>query len=694
MSFKLKSRFRFLEFFLILFLGIGMTILVTWPLAKKTGIYYNDAQDYPLNGWILWYDQMAIKTGRIFHQKQYFDAPQMYPLPDTLCYSENMFVPSLFFSPIYWITHDLVLSVNCFTLLTFVLSFLSAYYCINYFVRDWRASLVGAAIYAFNPLTLSNFPSEIQLMNKYFLPLIFLFAYRYFMEPNWKDGFYFWLFFVLNGLSVIYFEVFAVVLLPFFLLPIFIHRVSKKDWLYFWRVVKEGWAGVFLLPVLFYFYFPYLQFSRKQGIIRHLNTLRRYSGRISQWFCPQRRNLLYGPLSGNILSSPPHRIPFGYSLFLNFLPMILFLFGFSFLFIGYKKNAVGTKKIFSWCYLFLLLSSFVLSFGPFFLGWKTDYGKLKLPFYYLYRLTPLLNGIRSPLRFQFVFYIPFALVAAFGARFIFNRIRVTKPGFLVAFFLFFILLENYSVRQYRVRSFMLQYLSTRKSRFQFLRHQVTLHYPTFISILHHYRVRTLFGFEPMYLNWDTVTGEVMMNGYSGFAPNDWLNFMAAAEKNLGKGIFKELKALGVNFVVIHKNFMPPKEFQLFYQRHRLLYKQGLVYRGKNTLVLSLKKYHFKIHLCDFQKDFVNEGLRLYAINGEPAYVVADLKNEDNCYLVSKFNSSYYPLTVWTGGLTYHTHLILPFIVLPYQKIQVYGYLRTFKLSTNPIGKFKVNLNSL
>ena len=200
-------------------------------------------------------------------------------------------------------------------------------------------------------------------------------------------------------------------------------------------------------------------------------------------------------------------------------------------------------------------------------------------------------------------------------------------------------------------------------------------------------------FEPLYLNWDTVTNEIMMNGYSGFTPNDWLNFMANAQRDLNREMLKELKAVGVNFVIIHKNLMPHEELQFLYQKHFRLYRQGLIYHGKNTLVLSLKKYHFKINFCNFQKDFANKGVRLYAVNGQPAYIVSDLKNEDNCYLVSKFENRYYPLTVRTGGRTYHTHLVLPLIVLPYQKIQVYAFLRNFKLSSNPIEKFKVNFSS-
>jgi hypothetical protein len=669
-----------------------MTILVTWPFTRKVGTYYQDYNDYPLNGWILWYDSTAIKTGRIFHQQQYFDAPQMYPLPDTLCYSENMFVPSLFFSPIYWVTHDLVWSVNSFALLTLVLSFLSAYYCINYFVRDWRASLVGAAIYAFNPITLSSFPFHIQLMNKYFLPPLFLFGYRYFKEPNWRDGFYFWLFFVLNGLSVIYFEVFAIVLLPFFLLPLILDRVSKKDWLYFWRVVKEGWTGVFLLPVLFYFYFPYLSFSKKEGIDRSLDVDRHYSARMISWLSSSTHNLIYGHFAREINRVwsltvsvlPPHHV-----LFLDLIPFFLCMLGLYFLFFKKKADVFLNDPFLSVSFLVLMIFAAFFSFGPFFLGWNHSFGTFRLPFYYFYRISPALDGIRMPARFQYLFYLPFSFFAACGADFIF-KISIKKTLFaesVLMLILAFILLENYNFRAFHSRSYILRYLTQQKKKqFAFLSHQIVFHYPTFPQVVGGYFYR-----EAVYLNWQTALGGTMINGFSGYSPPDWMKLMHRFRRSLGRQSLRELRVLGVNYVIIHKNLMPLSSFKALWIQHGELYKRGLIYHGLNTLVLSLKRYHFHYHHCDFPEGFLDKGIRVYALNGMPSYYRLILQNTGNCYLTSPFNTRYHSLTFMIGGEKYSSNLKFPLLIEPYQTVHLVGYFNSIKNAIIPVPRFTTSL---
>ncbi len=50
MDFKSKDWIRWIEFFSVLLVGIGMTVLVTWPFARKMGIYYQDYGEIILKG--------------------------------------------------------------------------------------------------------------------------------------------------------------------------------------------------------------------------------------------------------------------------------------------------------------------------------------------------------------------------------------------------------------------------------------------------------------------------------------------------------------------------------------------------------------------------------------------------------------------------------------------------------------------
>jgi hypothetical protein len=85
----------------VIIFGLLFTIIFTWPLILKLGSYYGDFSDLPLNGWILWYNQFAIKKRLIFNQNRYFNANMFYPLPYSLAISEFLLIPSFFFSFFY-----------------------------------------------------------------------------------------------------------------------------------------------------------------------------------------------------------------------------------------------------------------------------------------------------------------------------------------------------------------------------------------------------------------------------------------------------------------------------------------------------------------------------------------------------------------------------------------------------------------
>ncbi len=343
--------------------------------------------------------------------------------------------------------------------------------------------------------------------------------------------------------------------------------------------------------------------------------------------------------------------------------------------------------------LILLAASALLSFGPFFLGWNNSFGSIKLPFYYLYVLTPVFNGIREPSRFQYFFYIPFSLFAAVGICFILQTLKTSRiRSFLISIFLLFILfsvvIENCNIKKYHGRSLILDYLSGgKKKQFAFLKKQITFHYPVFGPQVNSYS----FDQEAAYLNWDAATGEKMVNGYSGYLPTDWVRLLSQFKRNLGRKSLKELEILGVQYVIIHKNLLSPYSFQKLWLKHGKLYEQALVYHGQNTLILKLKRYHFIYRLCHFPQDFLKEGIYVYGMNGQPSYYQMLLKNERDCYLASPFNKRYLPLNFTIGGEKYHSYLKFPLLIDPYQTVSLRGYFHPIKNDSAVITKFTTSL---
>src|SRR3989344_3055744 len=227
---------KILPHLLIILISIILTIIFTWPFASKLNSFYYDRGDYQTSGAILSYNAHSIKTGKIFNNNEYFNGFQYYPQPYALIYFDFRLLPSLIYSPFFWITQNFILSVNLTTFLTFVLSFISAFYAINYFVKNIFASIIGATVFAFNPLTFSRFPEHFDLLNKYLIPLVFLFAYKFLRFPNIKNSFLFFLVFTFNAFSAIYFQIFTTVMLIFFTIPFFIYQISKKNLKYFLKI--------------------------------------------------------------------------------------------------------------------------------------------------------------------------------------------------------------------------------------------------------------------------------------------------------------------------------------------------------------------------------------------------------------------------------------------------------------------------
>ncbi len=678
-------------------LATGCTILLTWPFVLRLSTFYKDAGDYPLNGWILWYNQLALTTGRVFHHQAYFNSTQFYSLPYSLAYSEHLFIPSLLFDPLYWLTHHLILSVNLFGLITFSLTFLSSYYTLNYFMKNSLSSILGAMVFTFNPLVFSHFPDHLQLMNRYFIPPLFLLAYLFFKEPRWKSGLLFFLFFTLNALSVIYFQLMCVLLLPLFFLPFLAVHLANRNWKYFIHLFQHSLIGLLFLPLLLYFNLPYLEFSTREQAIRDLDYNRILSARGIDWVSPPADSLVYQRFSKSLYDwkvSGEH-LDVDHTLFLNMTPFVLFLLGIVWWISWMKKRKPGDWNVETALFFFsnigILLGALVFSFGPYFLGWNNDYGTFRLPFYSLYKLTSLLDGFRAPTRFQFIFYIPFSIFVACGAQQLLKNSKV-RASLLFSCLFLFVLLENIHPRNYQETASMFESVKAKQTDFHFLKDKFTLHLPSYAGyLLTIHDVRTPSDFtkvaflkESTYLTWQTLTEERTLNGYSGYVPDDLATFLGSLNEHLDERAINELSLLGINYVVIHKKLFTESPFLKPFRASKTLLDLGRVFEDDETLILDLGKYSTELRRCSLGTDFSIDNPHLYAVDGEPNYCDFVLKNHGDCYLPSQFQHRYLPLQLELGNQVYAAYLKLPLLIKPHQQMDARVFLRPLKVEFAPI----------
>ncbi len=166
------------EHLLVLCLFLVLVFLFTMPFS----VHANEAVvsshvDNLLNVWILSWDGHALVTS----PANLFQANMNYPSPDSLAFSEHLFSLALVAAPISWITGNAVFAYNFVSLIGFALCAYTMYLLAKYLTRNRPAAFLAGVFFAFVPY---HFSTIVHVhVSLYFLqPLILLFLFRYFDE--------------------------------------------------------------------------------------------------------------------------------------------------------------------------------------------------------------------------------------------------------------------------------------------------------------------------------------------------------------------------------------------------------------------------------------------------------------------------------------------------------------------------------
>lgn len=656
------------KFFIIIISGFIITALLTWPFITKVSSYYKDSGDYAVLGSLLRYNQQAFVSGLIFDQEKYYRGYQFYPQPSTIAYTDNVIVYSLIYSVIFLITNNLILSVNLFIFFNFVLSFVSAFYLVNHFLKNMQASLFGAAVCVFNPYTLTQYPDHI--FGYYSLFLVLLFLFRLLKKPNRKDAVFLGISLIIISLTSVYLFIFSLLLLPIISLPFIAAHIYYKDIQYLYSLVKYGVLTVLFIPAILYCVNPYLQYSKNEGVTRTIEQTYFFSARIIDWLSASPYSLVYGSLvrSYENIRAPGIDVTgvFNYpehTLFLNILPFVLFILGLIYIYRYYPKLNFQ-EKLTIVCLFIILLTSFILTFGPYFMGFNGNQGLFKLPFYYLYQGAFLLKGTRVPTRFEIIFYPAFAVIVAYGVYNLILKINHKKTVYLFLAVLFLgLIIENFTVRDFSQTSVNMDKLNdiNFQRKISFLYGKKVLHLPVHIPELGEWSFYTL--------NWNTILRSTSVNGVSGSISADQLNFLMKLKNSLGDKELKELSAINVDYLIIHKELLG-KEGEK-YKDNWNLYQQGMTYEDSELLVVDISKYRFSYRICDFDKD-ISQQLTRAKLEGVPGeFYIMIIKNNSDCYLPSIYEAKYKRINFGSAllGIGDNTASYrLPVVIGPYEQV--------------------------
>ena len=154
-----------------------LTAALTWPLATR--LHVMDPGDSAFFAWEIGWEVHALRTGpaqlphgNIFH-----------PLRYTLGMDEPVAATTVLVLPMAAFTSDAVLMLNLARLLTFVGSALTAYLLARELGAGEGPALFAGAAFAFSPIRTDQV-AHLSTLGTQWLPLVWLFAIRYFLTPR------------------------------------------------------------------------------------------------------------------------------------------------------------------------------------------------------------------------------------------------------------------------------------------------------------------------------------------------------------------------------------------------------------------------------------------------------------------------------------------------------------------------------
>lgn len=268
---------------------VAATILCTWPIAARFRDGLGDVWDAKLNAWILHWD---------FHQffrdpLHLFEANIFYPAHYALAFSENLFGAAVFAFPMYAAGASTLTAYNVVFLLGMFLSAMAAWALAREVTGDAAAALAAGMIYAFSPWRIAQIP-HIQFQWGAFLALSLLFLLRYLDEGRRRDLVLFGICLAWNALVNVHYTLFSAFLLG---------TAVVYEWLLLGgpllrkRLVGCAVAAVCAAVVVTPFYVPYAKASSLYGMARGDAEIEAFSGTWSTFLNPGAQNRVYAALA-------------------------------------------------------------------------------------------------------------------------------------------------------------------------------------------------------------------------------------------------------------------------------------------------------------------------------------------------------------------------------------------------------------
>ena len=521
--------------------------LFTLVLFRPFSLHLNDAVvnviDPLFYAWNLQYNANTF----LGKEQSVFDTNIFFPLTNTIAYSDTLWGQSLFVNPLIWITHNPIFVENVAVLLSFPLAAIAMFLLAFHFTSNKIAAFLSGMFYAFSYSRLSQI-GHLPTISNQWLPLYLLFLFRFLKDGKSKNFIFLCICYLLSITSSIYFGVFLIpitvlIIVTDFIKHMLVHTISQyKKYL------------ITILPIIIPFIIflsiallPYIRLKAENpGIKRSIDDVTHLRASLIDYI-----NVL--PTSLNRYQLPTNTNE--HVLFPTFTLLFLAMLGLVTSFPKYRYTST----------VFVLLAclSFILSLGneqSFTIG-PFSTGTLKMPYYYLYKYFPLFQIVRVPARFSIFIIISLSVLASGGIDYIMKK---TKARWVTSIILCAFIFE---VWQTNTPFVTIPLAESIPAVYTWIHNQpepmILAEFP--ISLFYHGNsmedqldksYKTLqksdtYALETYRVYFSAFHKKRMINGYSGYLPENYNKLAQTLEGFPSEASIKALQDIGVTHAVVH-----------------------------------------------------------------------------------------------------------------------------------------------
>jgi hypothetical protein len=508
---------RFRPGLAVLVLFAALTVLMTWPQARHLSTHVPDADDPLLSIWRIAWIAHALPT----RPADLLNGNIFYPEKRTLAYTDSVLLQGFVAAPAIWLGVAPIVVYNLLILVSMALSGAAMWLYARQLTGSASAGVIAGIAFSFVPFRFDHF-QHLELQATMFMPLTLWCLAGAFESGNRRDVWGAIACLVAQVYCGIYYAVFLVTAL-LIVIPLQLRGLTAD------RRKALVRAGVPALAIGALLIAPYLAaYVMNRGIVgeRSDRDVLEYSATARNYLATLKANLVHGWWSAP-LGHPERR------LFPGAIALVLAGIGL----IGIDRRRVAL--------LCVGLVGLVLSLG------------LNTPLYEPIRAVLLIyRGLRAPARASILVYLALAALAAFGWARLEKRLTRGGTPFL-----------GVPVATAIVASAMLlEYATPMKAWFVvpptpqvygWLADQpraVVLELP--VSTADRLDIVP----DGLYMFRSTAHWQPILNGYSGFFPQSYLDLTERVKAFPDDASIEYLKKRGVDLIILHGGLLAPDRF--------------------------------------------------------------------------------------------------------------------------------------